>query len=82
MDVRTLRNYKLLADMIPEMQDLVDTGIVTPTTARAIVRQLPEKQIPENRSPGCRKSPQVYPTSLDGVLYINDVQLSNGRQSM
>lgn len=40
----TLHNYKLLAEMIPEMQDLVDTGIVTPTTARAIVRQLPEDQ--------------------------------------
>lgn len=29
MDVRTLQNYKLLADMIPELSDLVDTGIVT-----------------------------------------------------
>ena len=27
MDVRTLQNYKLLADMIPELSDLVDTGI-------------------------------------------------------
>lgn len=26
MDVRTLQNYKLLADMIPELSDLVDTG--------------------------------------------------------
>lgn len=33
MDVRTLQNYKLLADMIPELSDLVDTGIVTKTTA-------------------------------------------------
>ena len=32
MDVRTLQNYKLLADMIPELSDLVDTGIVTKTT--------------------------------------------------
>lgn len=29
MDVRTLQNYKLLADMIPELSDLVETGIVT-----------------------------------------------------
>lgn len=36
IEVRTLQNYKQLADMIPEMQDLVETGIVTPTTARAI----------------------------------------------
>lgn len=27
MDVRTLQNYKLLADMIPELSDLVDTRI-------------------------------------------------------
>lgn len=40
----TLRNYKQLADMIPEIQDLVETGIVTPTTARAIVKKLPEFQ--------------------------------------
>lgn len=28
MDVRTLQNYKILADMIPELDDLVTTGIV------------------------------------------------------
>lgn len=28
MDVRTLQNYKMLADMIPELEDLVDTGIL------------------------------------------------------
>lgn len=27
MDVRTLQNYKMLSDMIPELSDLVDTGI-------------------------------------------------------
>ena len=32
MSVDTLRNYKMLADMIPELSDLVDTGIVTKTT--------------------------------------------------
>lgn len=37
MDVRTLQNYKLLAEMIPELSDLVDTGIVTKTTALAII---------------------------------------------
>lgn len=40
----TLRNYKQLAEMIPEIQTLVETGIVTPTTARAIVKKLPEFQ--------------------------------------
>lgn len=31
MDVRTLQNYKMLADMIPELQDWVETGILAPT---------------------------------------------------
>ena len=40
MDVRTLQNYKLLAEMIPELSDLVDTGVVTKTTALAIISLL------------------------------------------
>jgi len=44
MDVRTLQNYKLLADMIPELSDLIDTGIVTKTTALAMMRNLSEKE--------------------------------------
>lgn len=32
ISVDTLHNYKILADMIPELSDLVDTGIVTKTT--------------------------------------------------
>ena len=44
LTVQTIHNYKQLADMIPEMQDLIETGIVTPTTARAIIKQLPEFQ--------------------------------------
>ena len=41
---QTIQNYKALADMIPEIQTLVETGIVTPTTARAIAKKLPEFQ--------------------------------------
>ena len=37
ISVQTLQNYKLLADMIPELSDLVDTGIVTKTTTLAII---------------------------------------------
>ena len=44
VSVDTMENYIKLSKMIPEMQDLVETGIVTPTTARAIVKQLPEFQ--------------------------------------
>lgn len=44
MDVRTLQNYKMLAEMIPELEELVDTGIVTKTTALAIMRELSEEE--------------------------------------
>lgn len=40
----TLHNYKMLADMIPELSDLVDTGVVTKTTALAIMKNLPEDE--------------------------------------
>lgn len=29
ISIDTLQNYKMLADMIPELSDLVETGIVT-----------------------------------------------------
>lgn len=32
MSVDTLQNYKMLADMIPELDELVQTGIVIPIT--------------------------------------------------
>ena len=35
MDVRTLQNYKALADMIPELDDMVRDGKVSKTTALA-----------------------------------------------
>ena len=46
MDVRTLQNYKLLSEMIPELEDLFDTGIVTKTAALAMIKQLsPDEQL-------------------------------------
>lgn len=42
--VQTLQNYKALADMIPELSELVDTGIVTKTTALAIMKELSEEE--------------------------------------
>ena len=44
ISVDTLQNYKLLANMIPELEDLFDTGIVTKTTALAIMRNLSEEE--------------------------------------
>ena len=33
ISVDTLQNYKILSEMIPELEDLLDTGVVTKTTA-------------------------------------------------
>lgn len=43
ISVDTLQNYKKLTEMIPELEELVDTGITTPTTALAIMRNLSEE---------------------------------------
>lgn len=37
---KTLVNYNMLIDMIPELEELVDTGIVTEEIARAIYNEL------------------------------------------
>lgn len=44
ISVSSLQNYKQLAEMIPELSDLVDTGVVTKTTALALMKELPEKE--------------------------------------
>ena len=44
ISVDTLNNYKKLTEMIPELEELVDTGIATPTTALAIMRNLSEDE--------------------------------------
>lgn len=45
MTVQTLQNYKKLTELIPELEELVDTGILSPTAAAALVRQMtPEEQ--------------------------------------
>lgn len=38
-----LQNYKKLTEMIPELEELVDTGITTATTALAMMRNLSEQ---------------------------------------
>lgn len=40
ISVDTLQNYKLLSTMIPELEELFDTGIVTKTTALGIENSL------------------------------------------
>ena len=50
MSVDTPQNYKQLATMIPELEELVDTGIVTKTTALSIMRNLSEQEQEEQFS--------------------------------
>lgn len=38
MSVDTLQNYKMLADMIPKLDELVETGILMPATSLAIIK--------------------------------------------
>lgn len=40
VSTETLRNYKTLTEMIPELEDLVDTGIVINTTALFLIRPI------------------------------------------
>lgn len=42
--VQSINNYKKLTEMISELEELVDTGIATPTTALAIMRNLSEEE--------------------------------------
>lgn len=56
MSMQTLQNYKKLTEMIPELEELVDTGIVTPTTALAIMRNLSEEEQKQRPSALCRWS--------------------------
>jgi len=44
ISVDTMENYIKISKAIPEIQSLVETGIVTPTTARAIIKKLPKFQ--------------------------------------
>lgn len=40
ISVDTLQNYKKLTELIPELEDLVETGILAPTTAMALVKRM------------------------------------------
>ena len=61
--VRTIQNYKALLKMIPELEDLVDTGIVSTTTAVAIVRELS----PEDQKNFIESLPEVEKLSQEKV---------------
>lgn len=40
ISVDTLNNYKKLTELIPELEDLVDTGILAPTTVYPFVKEV------------------------------------------
>lgn len=42
---QTMNNYMRMASMIPELEDLVDTGIITKDTALAIIKNLSKRRI-------------------------------------
>lgn len=44
ISVDTLQNYKMLADMIPELEELMDTGIVSKSTALSMIKNLSEEE--------------------------------------
>lgn len=44
ISVDTLQNYKMMAEMIPELEDLMETGIVTKTTALAMMKNLSSQE--------------------------------------
>lgn len=44
MTTQTLRNYKALADASPTMQEILEEGKITPTSALKLIRSLPEDE--------------------------------------
>ena len=40
ISVDTLNNYKKLTELVPELQDWVETGILAPTTAIALIKYM------------------------------------------
>lgn len=72
MTVQSLHNYKLLSEMIPELSDLVDTGVVTKTTALAMMRNLSSDEQEELKQWAYLKkvSPQSFIVKQNPVIRI------------
>lgn len=45
ISVDTLQNYKLLADMIPELEELLDTGIISQTPTNILTTYIKSNNI-------------------------------------
>lgn len=78
---QSLQNYKQLATMIPEIQDLINTGKVTATTARAIVKKLSEDEQRELANQLAETNKKFTSRELD--FYMQRVQqLSNENEKI
>lgn len=78
---QSLQNYKQLATMIPEIQDLISTGKVTATTARAIVKKLSEDDQRELANQLAETNKKFTNRELD--FYMQRVQqLSNENEKI
>ena len=73
ISLTSIKNYKQLAAMIPEIQDLINTGKVTATTARAIMKRLSEDEQRELADQLSEKDGKVSNKEID--FYINKVKI-------
>lgn len=76
ISVDTLQNYKMMAEMIPELEDLMDTGIVTKTTALALMKNLSSQEQEELIS-SLDTTKRI--TQKEMQKYIDDVKESKKR---
>ena len=76
ISVDTLQNYKMMAEMIPELEDLMDTGIVTKTTALALMKNLSSQEQEELIS---SLDTRKRITQKEMQKYIDDVKESKKR---
>lgn len=53
ISVDTLNNYKKLTELVPELQDWVETGILAPTTAIALSEDLQDRNLSFSFSVKC-----------------------------
>lgn len=69
------KRYKEIGNYIPEIQDLIETQIVTPSVARAIIKQLPEfqqKELAEQLSGEDRKTKKQVQELIDRIKELEN----------
>lgn len=80
ISVDTLQNYKKLTELVPELQDWVETGILAPTTAIALIKYMsPSEQEDFVRSMDIaqkitKREVQQY---IDKIKQLNPIKKEN-----